>query len=75
MHTGVRLSISLLLVSGCLCGSLFAEEFPSIKKDQARGSLEGYELLHVYPHTSSSRRRLPRQSSSTGNLDRICRCR
>ncbi len=49
MHAAVRLNVSSLFVFGCLCCSLLAEELPTVKKDQARGTLEGYDLLHVYP--------------------------
>ncbi len=45
----IRLSIGSLLAFGCFWGWILAEEFPTVKKDQARGTLEGYELLHVYP--------------------------
>ncbi len=44
-----RLSIGPLLAFGCFWGWLPAEEFPRVEKDHARGTLEGYELLHVYP--------------------------
>ena len=45
----IRLSIGSLLAFGCFWGWILAEEFPTVKKDRARSTLEGYELLHVYP--------------------------
>ena len=49
MRAGLRFAISAVLAYSSLGYGLRAEEFPSVKKDQARGTLEGYELLHVYP--------------------------
>lgn len=53
MHSGILSAPGFLVGTGlalvALCGLCAGEPLPKVEKERVRGSLDGYELLHVYP--------------------------